>query len=58
MTIKETSAWLNVPPSWIYQRAFRGASDPIPFIKLGRLLRFETARLVRWIEERQIVGRA
>jgi hypothetical protein len=20
MTIKETSAWLNVPPSWIYQR--------------------------------------
>lgn len=57
MTIQEASEWLNVPRSWLYQRTFRNATDPIPFIKLGRLLRFEKRRLEEWIATRQTAVR-
>ncbi len=53
MTIKEAAEWLNVPASWIYQRTFRGTSDPIPYIKLGRLLRFEREKLEEWVRARE-----
>jgi len=56
LTLKEAAEWLHVPPSWIYQRTHAGATERIPFIKLGRLLRFDQAELQTWLDERRRSG--
>jgi excisionase family DNA binding protein len=53
LTLKEAAEWLQVPASWIYQRTHAGASERIPFIKLGRLLRFDRAELQHWLDDRR-----
>ena len=53
MTIDELAEVLNVPRSWIYQRTHRGASDPIPYIKVGRLLRFRMEAVEEWLAANQ-----
>ena len=50
MTLEEIAFSLRVRRSWIYQRTHRGCSNPIPFVKVGRLLRFREAEVTRWLE--------
>lgn len=50
MTVNEVADRLAVHPKWVYRTA---ASDPsFPATKIGGLLRFDPARLERWIAER------
>lgn len=53
MTIDELAALWQVPRSWIYQRTHRGASDPLPHVKVGRLLRFRPDDVEKWLSDRQ-----
>jgi excisionase family DNA binding protein len=53
LTLKEAAAWLRVPPSWLYQRTYAGATEKIPHLKIGRLLRFDRAELQKWLDERR-----
>jgi len=41
LTIDEIAALLKVPKSWIYERTRRRGAERLPYIKLGKYLRFE-----------------
>ena len=45
---------LGVKPSTIYQWTHQGY---IPHVKLGRLVRFSEAAVMKWVEERSNNGR-
>ena len=62
LTINEVALLLRVKPSWVYSRTCAPAlgkarprfpkeiADPLPFIKIGRLLRFRRAEIDAWLE--------
>jgi excisionase family DNA binding protein len=41
LTVHELAALLHVPASWIYERTRRRGVDRLPFVKLGKYVRFE-----------------
>jgi excisionase family DNA binding protein len=43
LTVAEVAALLHVPPSWVYARTRHRGAQRIPFIKLGKYVRFEPA---------------
>jgi excisionase family DNA binding protein len=48
LTIKELSEKLNLKVSWIRHKVFW---RQIPFIKAGRLIRFDPVEITKWITE-------
>lgn len=52
LTADEIADLLRVPKSWIYERTYRHAADPIPVIRVGRLLRFDEAAVCAWLDQR------
>jgi excisionase family DNA binding protein len=48
MTVAELSALLRVPPSWIYAKT-SGGGEQLPFLKLGRHLRFRRSEIEVWL---------
>jgi excisionase family DNA binding protein len=50
MTVAETAEWLKVPASWVYERSRKRGRDRIPYIKLGKYLRFERTAVRAWLE--------
>ncbi len=53
LTVKEVAQWLKVPPSWIYERTRRRGEGRLPFIKLGKYLRFEAAAVKVYLERQR-----
>lgn len=45
--VKETSKYLGVPISWIYDRVRVGA---IPYYKIGKYVRFDPQEIKAWLE--------
>jgi excisionase family DNA binding protein len=41
LTVQELAGLLHVPASWIYERTRRRGVDRLPFVKLGKYVRFE-----------------
>ncbi len=52
LTVDDIAAMLKVPKSWVYERTRRRGKDRLPFLKLGKYVRFE-ADAVRAYLERQ-----
>lgn len=50
-TAAEVSERLAVPIGWIYRRTSRGHPDPLPFVKVGKFLRFRSSEIEHWLEE-------
>lgn len=48
-TVKETSAFLNIPVGTLYQWHHRG-EGPQPY-KIGKHLRYDPRAVMRWLEE-------
>jgi excisionase family DNA binding protein len=46
LTIDELAAWLKVPKSWCYRAT---AARTIPFVRVGRHVRFERAAIQAWL---------
>ena len=46
LTVEELAAILKVTEGWIYQ-----PKDEIPHHKLGKYLRFNRARIEKWLED-------
>jgi len=48
---------LKVPVSWVYEntrrRAGRRNDDPLPFIRMGKYLRFYWPEVEKWLERHQ-----
>ncbi len=53
LTVDELAQWLKVRPSWIYDRTRRRGPDQLPFIKLGKYLRFEEAAVKVYLERQR-----
>jgi len=49
ITVQELAEILNVPVSWIYDRTHKG-QEAIPFIKVGRHLRFESEEVIEFFK--------
>jgi excisionase family DNA binding protein len=49
MTVEEVATLLRVRKSWVYERTRRRGADRLPFVKLGKYLRFEESELRGWI---------
>ncbi len=56
LTPEEAAEILRVKLSWLYQHTRRRSQDRIPFIKVGRYLRFREQDLVAYIENRKRKG--
>ncbi len=51
LTLREIAEQLNVKESWVKGMIFKGQ---IPFIKVGKHVRFSPRVIEKWIEERKI----
>ena len=49
LTVKELAEWLNTPIKTIYKWV---SERKIPYLKLGKLLRFDRAIIQAWLSER------
>ena len=54
LTPQEVAEILRVKLSWLYQHTRRRTQDRIPFVKIGRYLRFREQDLVAYIESRKL----
>ena len=53
LTPEEAAEILRVKLSWLYQHTRRRTQDRIPFVKIGRYLRFREQDLAAYIEARR-----
>lgn len=56
LTVREVAELLKVPKSWIYQHTRRRSQDRIPFVKVGRYVRFREEDLLAYIQHRTVRG--
>jgi excisionase family DNA binding protein len=54
LTPEEAAEILRVKLSWLYQHTRRRSQDRIPFVKVGRYLRFREQDLLAYIESRKL----
>lgn len=50
LTVEELAEQLNVPLSWVYTRT---RLKQIPFVKLGRYVRFDPEKINEWKKKRE-----
>jgi len=50
VTIEQMAAILQVKPSWIYFRTMSTGANSIPRMKIGKYLRFDPGKVMKWIE--------
>ena len=48
MTVGEVAEYLNVKPRWVY---YAVSNEQIPFVRLGRNLRFDADDIDLWLAE-------
>src|ERR1700722_1820827 len=53
LTVSELCLAFGVSRDWVYKHSNNGASDRLPCVRLGRLVRFKHSEVSRYIEARQ-----
>ncbi len=53
LTIDELAELLRVPKSWIYGQSRLKIDDPIPFLRVGKYLRFRAGDVLAWLKARE-----
>lgn len=53
LTVDELAIILRVPRSWVYSRTRQSGPDTIPRVKIGKYVRFEEEKVLRWLEQNQ-----
>lgn len=53
LTAAETASLLNVPLSWVYDHVRADSGDRLPFVKLGKYLRFCRRDLLAYIDAKR-----
>jgi excisionase family DNA binding protein len=54
LDVEEIAEFLRVKPGTIYQWTHEGY---IPYIKIGKLLRFRRSKILKWLENKSTNGR-
>jgi predicted DNA-binding transcriptional regulator AlpA len=52
--VSALAAWLGVTEKWVYRQTARGATHPLPAVKVGGFLRFDPAEIEEWIKAHRI----
>ena len=55
LTVHDAARFLNVPVSWVYEHTRDNCSAPLPFVKLGRYLRFDARDLRAYVDSKREV---
>ena len=50
LTVPEVAALLKVPTSWVYSRTRRRGVAQLPFIKVGKYVRFDEQAVRAWLQ--------
>ena len=50
LTVEEVASLLNVPQKWVYRRVGLRPPDGIPYVKVGKYLRFRECDLIDFVE--------
>jgi excisionase family DNA binding protein len=53
LTVRDAARLLNVTVSWVYEHARDGAADRLPFVKLGKYVRFDRADLREYVDAKR-----
>jgi excisionase family DNA binding protein len=53
LTVQETAQFLKVSVSWVYEHVRPDAEDRLPFVKLGKYLRFDRRDLYAYIDAKR-----
>jgi len=57
LTVHDAARFLNVSVSWIYEHTRDEAEDRLPFVKLGKYLRFDRTDLRAYIDAKRAASR-
>jgi excisionase family DNA binding protein len=49
LTVDEVATWLKVPRSWVYARTRQRGTAQLPYMKLGKYVRFEPDAVRAWL---------
>ena len=58
LTVHDAARLLNVTVSWIYEHTREAAEDPLPFLKLGKYVRFNRADLRDYVNAKRRASHA
>ncbi len=58
LTVEEVAELLQVPTSWVYERARRRSVERIPGFRLGKYWRFREADVLAWLERQRVGARS
>lgn len=53
LTVHDAARFLNVSVSWVYEHTRDGADDRLPFVKLGKYLRFDRTDLRAYVDAKR-----
>lgn len=51
LTVSEVAEILRVPVSWVYERTRKRGSEHLPYIKMGKYLRFRLPEIEQYLEQ-------
>ncbi len=57
LTVHDAAHFLNVSVSWVYEHTRDHVEDRLPFLKLGKYLRFDRADLRAYIDAKRAASR-
>lgn len=53
LTVADVAKILNVPVSWVYGRTRKRGLDRLPYLKLGKYLRFQLQEILQWLDRKK-----
>ena len=53
LTVHDAARFLNVSVSWVYEHTRDDADDRLPFVKLGKYLRFDRSDLRAYVDAKR-----
>ena len=53
LDVKEAAQFLKVTPSWVYEHCRPGVEELLPFVKIGKYLRFDRRDLCTYVEHQR-----
>ena len=57
LTVHDAARFLNVSVSWVYEHTRDDVEDRLPFVKLGKYLRFDRTDLRAYIDAKRAASR-
>ena len=58
LTVNDAARFLHVTVSWVYEHTRDDAEDRLPFVKLGKYVRFDRTDLCEFIDAKRQAARS